>query len=139
MSLTPEQITERLEYWRKELGYDAWFFTVVCAKPPTGDIATAYVQPEYKLASFEFDPEEIDEPELDAYIVHEMGAHIATWPLMKAAEIAAGKNKKLKHMVEVANEATTTQVERMILRLKGFPYGGTRRVTRASPFASALK
>jgi hypothetical protein len=127
MGVAPEVIRTRLEFWRKELGYDNWFFLVFTDSPhPDGYRGTCGpVQREYRVATFRFDPEKIEDWELDGIIVHEMAAHITTWPWAAVAEIAAGRDKKLKHMVEVANEAMTSDIERLILRLKGLPYGGT--------------
>lgn len=127
--LTPvsaELIRERVEHWRLRLGLETWFI-VVRTGPITGGwrATCSKVQREYKYCELDFDPEKVVLWELDPIIIHEMAAHILTWPLQDVAEVCAGTNKKFRHLVEQAAEATTTDIERLILRLVELPCGGT--------------
>lgn len=59
------------------------------------------------------------QPDLDAFILHELAAHPAFWPLGAVAVTMAGSNKRLQRLVEHAEENTAVILERILMAAFG--------------------
>ena len=119
--MTKTTIKKRVKYWQERLGMKNWDIVIhfeeikKTKKSSFSTVGRAKIDNEYKLASFFFPPSQLDGVN-DEVIVHEFvhcllgqydGYILANTPLKQKGE----------RWLEYINEQTTTEIERIIMRL----------------------
>lgn len=114
-------IREAVAFWRTALGLDDWNFTVQIGRLPGGDYGSAEVDIPYKKAHLRFWPKGIVDAgdTVDAVVVHEI-AHAIVEPLAAHA-LALAKTPQTREITGDLEEALTTEIERLVLRLHKRP------------------
>lgn len=109
---------DAVAYWRRELGLTDWTVQVVFAK--MAHRLTCEALPEYRELNFTFNLPAMHAKgdKLHRSIVHEY-AHILPWDLAEFAqlEIKRQHDPVKDRLFEKLEEATTTAIEHLILRL----------------------
>lgn len=113
--LTRQKVRGRVDYWRRRLGLTEYKLRVRFDRPVEPHAAHCHlVDAEYLEGELYFSLAKIDARELDATILHEL-AHVAFWPVGAVADKMAGKSHKLRRLVLLAEEQSTTRLERVLL------------------------
>lgn len=127
-SPSPDEVLNCVAYWQSELALTHWDFTVICEAGRERHVAhCSKWDGMYCEGELYFDHTRIPRRELDAIVVHELACHPLLWPIATVAETMAGKNRRLRALVSLAEEQATSILERIILRLAGDRPGGIRR------------
>jgi hypothetical protein len=114
--LTRQKVRGRVDYWRRKLGLMDYKLRVRFDRPAEKHQAHAWLWDHtYMEGELYFSLAKIEPRQLDAVIVHEL-SHLVSWPLAAVADAMAGKSKKLKRVVEQAEEETTVRIERLLCR-----------------------
>lgn len=117
---TGKEIRDAVAYWRIALGLEAWEYTVRIGKMPDGEWGEAAVDVPYKRVAFRFYPKGMVEhgETVDGMAAHEW-LHCLVGPLANRA-LEVGKPKDYEGTRD-AEEALTTDLERLVLRLHKRP------------------
>lgn len=117
MKATGRQIREAVAYWRTALGLEDWNYTVRIGRIPGGDYGWAEVDVPYKRVHFRFWPQGMAENRetVDGMAVHEW-MHVLTEAL-SAHALRMAKTPRNRDITEELEEALTTEIERLVLRL----------------------
>lgn len=118
---TGKELRDAVKYWQTALGLEGWSYTVRIGRLPGGDYGSAEVDVPYKKVHFRFWPKGIAEARetVDALAVHEW-SHVLTEALA-AHCLRLAKTPRNREITEELEEALTTEIERLVLRLHARP------------------
>lgn len=117
MKVDGKALREAVRYWQIALGMESWNYTIQIGRLPEGDYGSADVDVPYKRVHFRFWPKGIREARetVDELAVHEW-AHCLTESLA-AHTMRLAKTPQNREITEELEEALTTEIERLVLRL----------------------
>lgn len=121
MRYTGKQIREAVKYWQTVMGLEDWNYTVRIGRLPDGDYGSAEVDVPYKRVALGFWPKGMAEMRetVDGMAVHEW-CHTLVEPLAAHA-LRMAKTPRNRDITEELEEALTTEIERLVLRLHKRP------------------
>jgi hypothetical protein len=110
----------RLRYWQRRLGLTEYKIRVRFDRPAEEHRAHCHLwDAEYLEGEIYFNLPRIGSlRELDELCLHEL-SHVAFWPIGAIADKMAGKSHKLRRLVLLAEEQSTTRLERILLHAFG--------------------